>query len=72
MKCGIKHCNLGDIVAHDLFAGGNSGDVRGIVERSKWSAVFNSLEYLVCDKDGGREKLSAVDNAVTYCVDFGH
>ena len=69
---GVKHGDHRHVVAHDLAAGVDAGDVRGVVQRREGGALLERLHDLVVDLHGGGELLAAVDDTVTDRVDLLH
>ena len=71
MEGGIENSNHGD-AAHNVAAGIDADDVRGIVQGSEGGALLESRHDLIGDEDGGGKLLAAVDDAVANSVDFLH
>ena len=72
MEGSVEHADLRHILAHDLDAGVDAGDVRGVVQRREGGAVFKRLHDLVRDAHGGSELLAAVDDPVADSVYLAH
>jgi len=72
MERGVENSNLGNVLAHNLGAGVDAGEVCGVVQRSKGDAVFDSLHNFVGDENGRSKGFTAVNNTVTDSVDFLH
>ena len=69
---GVKHADLRHVLAHDLDAGVDAGDVGRVVQGGEGSAVLQRLHDLVGDEHAAGKLLAAVDDAMSDRVDLVH
>jgi hypothetical protein len=62
MELGIKHTDIGN-AGHGFFAGFDTGEVRGIVQRTEGEALTDNVFNLFGDEHRSGDFFSAVQNA---------
>ena len=72
MECGIKYSNLRNIFTHNVFAGINADQVRGVVQRCQRDAGINCFDNRIVDEDRICKVFAAVYDTMTDSINFGH
>ena len=72
MEGGVEDADLGHVLAHDLDAGVDAGDVGGVVQGGEGGALLERGHDLVGYQHAARELLAAVDDAVADGVNLVH